>query len=98
MPQPLPGACYAREGEAVRCVAPQLFRHRETGRVAAGPCRRWRCPACARRRAAQWQALLEWVAEQGEPPTHFITLTLREPLPVYDQMKVEVLVNAKSPV
>ena len=67
------------------CVAPQLFRHRQTARVAVGPCRRWRCPACARRLAAQWRAVLELAGAQGEPPTHFITLTLRESLPLWRQ-------------
>ncbi|HEY3322797.1 MAG TPA: hypothetical protein VGP72_20245, partial [Planctomycetota bacterium] len=41
------------------------------------------CPDCARMLAATWRAVLNWTAQQGRAPQYLITLTCREPLPLW---------------
>jgi hypothetical protein len=68
------------------CLAPRLFRHRQTHCYWQAPCQRWCCPECARTLARQWRAILAWAGDQpGFAPQYFITLTTREPLPLWRQ-------------
>jgi hypothetical protein len=68
------------------CVAPRLFRHRQTHCYWQAPCQRWCCPECARTLARQWRAILAWAGGQpGFAPQYFITLTTREPLSLWRQ-------------
>lgn len=65
------------------CQAPQLFRNRETRQYRIAGCGSWRCPACGRRLASQWRAVLQWATEHGCEPQYLITLTVREALPLW---------------
>jgi hypothetical protein len=67
----------------MRCEAYRLFREQETGRYFEAPCQRWFCPNCARLLARQWRDVLDWNAQAGLAPSHFLTLTFREPLPLW---------------
>lgn len=65
------------------CVAPQLFRNRQTRQYLLAPCERWSCPACGRMLAARWRAILQWVTDHGQAPQYLVTLTLRNALPLW---------------
>ncbi len=67
------------------CQSPLLLRYRETREYRLAPCGCWGCPACARRQATQWRAVLNWADSQTGAPQYFITLTLRQALPLWRQ-------------
>ncbi len=67
------------------CIAPQLFRNRQTRQYWAGPCGRWHCPACGQMLARRWRAILQWATDHGQPPQYLLTLTVRNPLPLWRQ-------------
>lgn len=69
--------------DRMECVAPQLFRNRQTRQYLLAPCGRWSCPACGRMLAARWRAILQWVTDRGQPPQYLLTLTLRNVLPLW---------------
>lgn len=70
---------------AAACVNPRLFRHRTTFAYWVAACTRWVCPGCIRKVAWRWRQILNWAAAQGAPAEYLITLTLREPLPLWRQ-------------
>jgi hypothetical protein len=67
----------------MNCTAPRLFRHRTTLQYWLSGCMRWACESCIRKVARRWRAILNWASEHGPVPQYFVTLTLREPLPLW---------------
>lgn len=65
------------------CRDPRLFRHRTTSELWIAGCMRWRCQGCIRKVARRWRAILNWAGRHGSPPEYFLTLTIREPLPLW---------------
>lgn len=65
------------------CTAPRLFRHRETHQYWVASCMRWACEACIRKVARRWRAILRWAGQHGPTPEYFLTLTLKDPLPLW---------------
>jgi|GEM_PF-6333564 hypothetical protein len=65
------------------CNAPRLFRHRKTHQYWLSGCMRWTCDTCIRKVARRWRAILHWAAQHGPAPMYFLTLTLRDPLPLW---------------
>lgn len=59
------------------CAAPK------TQQYWVADCQRWACEACKRKVALQWLKILSWAAEHGPAPQFFLTLTLKEPLPLW---------------
>jgi hypothetical protein len=46
---------------------------------------RWACESCIRKVAGRWQAILTWASQHGSTPKYCLTLTLRDPLPLWRQ-------------
>ena len=67
------------------CTAPRLFRHRQTYHYWITTCQRWQCTACIHKVARRWRAILNWASQYGPAPLFFLTLTLRDPLPLWRQ-------------
>lgn len=51
---------------------------------------RWACEACTRKVARRWRAILNWATTHGPTPEYFLTLTLREPLPLWRESTDEI--------
>jgi hypothetical protein len=71
------------------CQSPRLFRHRQTQQYWIANCMRWACSGCIHRVARRWQAILTWAGQHGPVPEYFLTLTLREPLPLWRNAPAE---------
>lgn len=69
----------------MNCSAPRLFRHRTTFQLWISGCMRWNCKGCIRKVARRWRAILNWAGSHGPAPEYFLTLTVREPLPLWRQ-------------
>ena len=67
------------------CQSPRLFRHRRTLQYWIANCQRWACNHCIHQVARRWQAILTWASQHGPAPQYFVTLTLREPLPLWQK-------------
>lgn len=80
----------------MECVAPQLFRNRETRQYLLAPCERWRCPACGRLLAARWRTILQWVTDSGQAPQYLVTLTLRNVLPLWREAPGAIQAQQKA--
>lgn len=65
------------------CTSPRLFRHRTTFQLWIAGCGRWACASCIHKVARRWRAILNWAIQHGPAPQYFMTLTLREPLPLW---------------
>lgn len=65
------------------CNAPRLFRHRTTFQIWIAGCMRWSCQGCIRKVARRWRTILNWAGNHGALPEYFLTLTIREPLPLW---------------
>jgi hypothetical protein len=71
------------------CRSPRLFRHRQTNQYWIAACQRFACAGCIHRVARRWRAILNWASAHGAAPEYFLTLTLREPLPLWRQAPAE---------
>lgn len=71
------------------CTAPRLFRHRTTHQYWIAGCMRWACDTCIRKVARRWRAILNWASQHGPTPQYFVTLTLRESLPLWRSAPAE---------
>jgi hypothetical protein len=67
------------------CQSPWLFRHRQTCQYWVAACQRFACASCIHRVARRWRAILNRASAHGAAPEYFLTLTLREPLPLWRQ-------------
>lgn len=65
------------------CANARVLRHRRTFEYWVGACMRWRCPDCIRSVARRWRRILNWSIANGSAPAYFLTLTLRDPLPLW---------------
>jgi hypothetical protein len=85
------GSVHARAGVILMaCTAPRLFRHRTTYQYWVAACTRWACAGCLRRVALGWKQVLNWAAQNGPVSQYLITLTLREPLPLWRQASADL--------
>jgi hypothetical protein len=50
---------------------------------------RWTCQGCIRKVARRWRAILNWAGKHGPAPEYFLTLTTREPLPLWREAPAE---------
>jgi hypothetical protein len=73
----------------MNCTAPRLFRHRTTLQYWISGCMRWTCQGCIRKIARRWRAMLNWAGKHGPAPEYFLTLTTREPLPLWREAPAE---------
>ena len=73
----------------MNCSGPRLFRHRTTLQLLIAGCMRWSCRSCIRKVARRWLAVLNWASGHSPAPEYFLTLTIREPLPLWRHAPAE---------